>query len=387
MSTAPCCTRCLDVCCGSDVDFQKDKESAPKLKCPCCKSRSLVLVCNAAAAMLHASLFAALLVVVYMQDIELQRPLSQKISVWEEATGNYTKESACFHSPQCAIPSPKIQVETNDGEFKIYAEQVDYGSLDLVWLVLSFSLLSAVFQGLRPFMDSVERCLQPCLGCLCGACCEPVRSKPLLGSPYLTQDVMRGVNSSRFVEYSFSATVMILCIAFVLNVESFETIVALAVLTACCQLCGLVAELLLERDSAKGYREELFGAAWLLHGLGWLQMGATFWLVLLRFLQSAQQASEGKGATPPSFVYGIVYGQLAFFSSFGMVQLGDFVHRTFYDKTPEKGEPAGKCCAKDKCCACPGRECVELWYISLSLTSKFVLSVLIAANLFINPEA
>ena len=58
-----------------------------------------------------------------------------------------------FHSKQCAIPSPKIFVETADGdEFNIYAKEVDYGSLSLTWLVLSFSLLSALFQGLRPFM-------------------------------------------------------------------------------------------------------------------------------------------------------------------------------------------------------------------------------------------
>ena len=388
MSATSCCARCLDTCCGSDVDFPKNKDGAPRLKCPiCCKSRSLVLVCNAVAALLHATLFASLLVIVYMQDIALERPLSQKISVWEKVDGNYTNPPLCFHSSQCAIPSPKLEVETNEGDFNIYAEQVDYGALNLVWLVLSFSLLSAVFQGLRPFMDSVERCLQPCVSCACGACCSPPPPKVLLGSTYLTQDVMRGVNSSRFVEYSLSATVMILCIAFVLNVDSFETIVALAVLTACCQLSGLVAELLLEKDAQKGYRTELFGAAWLLHGLGWLQMGATFWLVVLRFLQSAQQASDGKGAAPPEFVYAIVFGQLAFFSSFGLVQLGDFVHRTFYDKLSAQKGKMSECCGENRCCGCPSREFVELWYISLSLTSKVFLSVLIAANLFINPEA
>ena len=205
---------------------------------------------------------------------------------------------ACFSQQQCAIPSPKIQVNTTDGDqFNVYAKEVDFGSLSLTWLVLSFSLLSALFQGLRPFMSTFEKCFRPCF-CCC-ECCNLDRA-PLQrpGSMYLTEDVMRGVNSSRFVEYSASATVMILAIAFVLNVNAYETVVALAALTACCQLSGLVAELLLER-SERGYKTELFPAAWLLHGIGWLQMGATFWLVLLRFQQSVAEADAGNGVAPP----------------------------------------------------------------------------------------
>ena len=390
MSSAGCCARCLDVCCGSDTDF-KGGASGPQMKCRCCgKQRSIVLACNAVASGLHAGLFISLLAIVYAWDISLERPLSQKISVWENATAQQTLlKDACFHSAKCAIPSPKIFVETADGdEFNIYAKEVDYGSLSLTWLVLSFSLLSALFQGLRPFMSSVERCLQPCLESVCCKCCNLSKapaSRPPRGSAYLTQDVMRGVNSSRFIEYSASATVMILAIAFILNVDAFETVVALATLTACCQLCGLVAELLLER-SDKGYIESLFPAAWLLHGIGWLQMGATFWLVLLRFQQSVAEANSGNGAAPPAFVYAVVYGQLVFFSSFGLVQLGDFVHRTCYDKPAAIGEPSDGCCSERKCCNCPGRECVELCYISLSLSSKVVLSVLVASNLFLNPD-
>ena len=358
------------------------------MKCALCgKQRSVVLACNAVAAGLHAVLFIALLSLVLAWDVQLNRNLSQKISVWENATAeDAALKDACFHSDGCAIPSPKIFVETTEGKFNIYAKEVDYGSLSLAWLVLSFSLLSAVFQGLRPFMDSFERCMQPCIEALCGGCCKALpASRPSQGSAYLAQDVMRGVNSSRFVEYSASATVMIIAIAFILNVDSFETIVALAVLTACCQLCGMVAELLLERGD-DGYKTELFPAAWLLHGVGWFQMGATFWLVLLRFQQSVSEANAGNGVAPPAFVYGIVYGQLAFFSSFGLVQLGDFVHRTCYDKPAAIGEPADGCCSERRCCNCPGRECVELCYISLSLSSKVVLSLLVAANLFLNPN-
>ena len=364
------------------------------MKCACGKKqRSVVLVCNAVAAALHAGLFFALLYIVYAWDISLERPLRQKISVWENANASTAATNAaaavdaCMHSAQCAIPSLKVNVTTTDGDFNIYAKEVDYGSLSLPWLVLSFSLLSAVFQGLRPFMSAFERCSQSCFKKICCACCGASRAaRPPRGSAYLTQDVMRGVNSSRFVEYSASATVMIIAIAFILNVSAFETVVALAALTACCQLCGLVAELLLEK-SDKGYIESLFPAAWLLHGIGWVQMGATFWLVLLRFQQSAAEANSGNGVAPPLFVYAIVYGQLAFFSSFGLVQFGDFVHRTCYDKPPTAGKTPGGCCSERKCLGCPSRECVELCYISLSLSSKVLLSVLVAANLFLNPNS
>ncbi|MAE79245.1 MAG: hypothetical protein CL967_05705 [Euryarchaeota archaeon] len=372
----------------------------PECLCNCCGTkRSLVLICNAAAAVLHAVLFVSLLVIVIAWDIDLTRPLISRVTIWEKIDADQPQD-VCFHSAKCAIPSPKISLNTTNGEFSIYARQVDYGSLSLQWLVLSFSFLSATFQGLRPLVNSAERNLRPCLArVFCGCCYESNNTERLRTPPsemevrssYL-RDVMLGVNSTRFVEYAFSATTMILAIAFTLNVEEFVVYVMLATSTAATQLMGLVAELLLEKN--KAYRKELFPAAWILHSTGWLLQIGVFWTIVLSFQLSASEAESMRGVEPPAFVYVIVWSMLALFGSFGVVQLVDFCHRTCYDVAPladAVGDKDFKCCrntwwcTQRRCFGCPSREANELAFIVLSLSAKALLSLLVASNLFMAP--
>ena len=70
-------------------------------------------------------------------------------------------------------------------------------------------------------------------------------------------------NPLRFIEYSFSASIMLISIALLNGVTDINLIVSIAVLTAACQLCGLAVE----------YVNEL-KIKWLLHLTGWLQF---FW--------------------------------------------------------------------------------------------------------------
>ncbi len=403
-----CCEACTDAYFGDPErigsvsltygdSFRKEASiDPPECICNCCGAkRSLVLICNAAAAVLHGLLFCVLFFIVVAWEIDLTRPLISKVTVWEEINANHT-ESFCLHSSECAIPSPKISLNTSNGEFSIYQRQVEHGSISLQWLVLSFSLLSATFQGLRPLVNSAERNLRPCLSnFFCGCCYEgSARTPPSEGevrSSYL-RDVMLGVNSTRFVEYAFSATTMILAIAFTLNVEEFVVYVMLATSTAATQLMGLVAELLLEKN--RSYRTELFPAAWILHATGWLLQIGVFWTIVLSFSLSASEAKSMNGVEPPSFVFVIVWSMLALFGSFGVVQLVDFCHRTCYDVAPlpdAVGDKDFKCCrntwwcTQRRCFGFPSRETNEMAFIILSLSAKVLLSLLVAANLFMAP--
>ena len=399
-----CLSEFADTCFGDPyemlayVDLEKREDiSRPRCVCKCCGTRrSAVLIANAVAALLHLGMFVALLTIVLLWEIDLTRPLISRVTVWQNATAADVTP-ACRHSLQCAIPSPKIEVETSTGKFNIFAREVEHGSLSMQWLVLSFSFLSALFQGLRPWVNNIERNLIPCLHkVFCGCCYEgylpggrDVRVPPSraeVRSSYL-RDVMVGVNSTRFVEYSLSATTMILAIAFTLNVQETVVYVMLGTSTAATQLVGLVAELLLE-VGASGVRRELLPAAWVLHVTGWLLQVGVFYTILLSFALSSSEAETMNGVAVPDFVFAIIWSMLGLFSTFGFVQLIDLAFRTCYERRVGGGEARG-CwwCTADKCFAAPARECNELAFIALSLSAKVLLSLLVASNLFLNPES
>lgn len=215
----PCCTEFLDTLYGSEEDCdvkstyaggvkEEDRFDQPECIVTCCgRKRSCVLILNNAAAMLHGVIFTVLLVVVLTNDVQLSRPLTTQITIWQNTTGRNASADVCKHSPRCAMPSPKIEINTtNDGTFDIFTTEIEQGSLDMVWLVLSFSFLSFLFQMFRPFVNSVERNLRPCISTVFCGCCSygdgetatPATDGEIVSS-YM-RDIMAGVNSTRFVE-------------------------------------------------------------------------------------------------------------------------------------------------------------------------------------------
>lgn len=323
-----------------------------------------ILRLNFAAAILHVILFIVLLSLVTTYEIDLTRPLSTKIGVWEKYP-NKTVASTCKWDAGCANPValPPVVGTAADGKFRIYDTSTDYGELSLAPLVLSFSALSAIFQFLRPFVG--------------------------YGKEDYLGEVERRVNWLRWVEYSFSATTMILAVSFVLNVNSFGTNIMLATSTFATQICGLVGELMLERVKGN-YRKDLFVSAWVVHLAGWVLQFGVFITIFVSYFQSAAVAKDVGGEDPPSFVYAIVLSMGLLFGSFGIVQFVDFIHRTCFDRAGEEG-----CCRQSICCDCGfflcrggivASQAFELTYIALSLTAKALLSILVASNLFLDPE-
>ena len=182
---------------------------------------------NAAAALLHLTLLVALATIIASRDSEFPpTPLDEKVAVWENALTNAT-EPLCKWNADCVNPTLKpSKITTADGdEWYIYDKSASYGELSLPWLVLSFSALSFLFQGLRP-----------CVG--------------WNAYDYLDQ-VGNRTQFLRWIEYSFSASVMILCVAIVVNVTSYSNMVMYFTSTFATQFCGLVAELLLEKQPGR----------------------------------------------------------------------------------------------------------------------------------------
>ena len=97
-------------------------------------------------------------------------------------------------------------------------------TLNLFYLVIAFHLLSFVFQM---FVAINYR--------KCGDRCQ---------INYVSNVLNRGVNSWRFIEYSISATIMLVSICIISGILDFTAILCVGVFTFVTQLLGLVSEIL-----------------------------------------------------------------------------------------------------------------------------------------------
>jgi hypothetical protein len=110
-----------------------------------------------------------------------------------------------------------------------------------------------------------------------------------------------GRNYFRWVEYSFSSSVMIVLIAMITGITDVAALVAIFGVNASMIFFGAVQE-----------KYERPGASLLPFWLGCLA-GAVPWIAIGIYL-----ASPGSAAEPPGFVYGIFFSLFAFFNSFAI---------------------------------------------------------------------
>jgi hypothetical protein len=118
------------------------------------------------------------------------------------------------------------------------------------------------------------------------------------------QDLGRGVNKIRWIEYSISASIMMVAIAVLVGVYDLTSLVMIFVLIALMNLLGLVMEI---------HNQTTKKTNWLSYWLGclagivpWFVIGFYFWL-------SAEQ-----GSAPPDFVYWIFVSIFIFFNLFAI---------------------------------------------------------------------
>ena len=120
---------------------------------------------------------------------------------------------------------------------------------------------------------------------------------------------------TRWIEYFFSASIMILAIAYGVGVREFYLLLAIVALIATTMPFGYLTELIATPCSPSEWDAPLLKRA-APHIIGYIPQLAAWALILLNFY-----TGPGEGSSPPSFVYAIVWIELAVFFSFGFVQL------------------------------------------------------------------
>ena len=229
-------------------------------------------------------------------------------------------------TPQLTVSLTKLEWEQDSSDPISTVVVPASPPLYLSWVVLSFFLLSALAHGVIaignvPGSDRV----------VCG-----------VKSGWYYTWISESRQPLRWVEYSFSASVMILAIAAASGVTQVYMLVFIFALMFVTMVFGWVTEELSRPDGDKWQKSRRVRL--IPHFLGYVPYLAV-WGVLLHSFHS--NTSEEM----PDFVYVIVYGQLVLFSLFGVTQLLNQL-----DDNGPTGYPQG-----------------EASYLALSLVSKGVL--------------
>jgi hypothetical protein len=117
-------------------------------------------------------------------------------------------------------------------------------------------------------------------------------------------DLKNGLNKARWIEYSLSASTMIVAISLLVGVYDISSLVMVFALTAIMNLCGLVMEV---------HNQTTKKTNWLSYWIGCLA-GAVPWLVIALYLW----LGADKGSPAPTFVYWIFVSIFVFFNCFAI---------------------------------------------------------------------
>lgn len=121
------------------------------------------------------------------------------------------------------------------------------------------------------------------------------------------KDLQKGMNRARWIEYSFSASTMIVAIALLSGIYDLASLIMLFVLIMIMNLLGLIMEV---------HNQTTEKTSWLSYNVGWIA-GIVPWVVIALYFWAS--ASNAPGDTPiPAFVYWIYVTIFLFFNCFAL---------------------------------------------------------------------
>jgi hypothetical protein len=164
------------------------------------------------------------------------------------------------------------------------------GNVDVRFLIFSFFLLSCLFQGAEAVAGDSD-----------------------------------GPRLLRFVEYSFSASVMIMAMAVEVGITDIYTVCCMFTLIFATNILGLMAEALcyLAENAPEGGPLSIW--FWILpHALGWVTCLVGYAPLLDAYIHSTRCSDM----SPPGFVNVIVILEFCLFNCFGIVQVYSLSSRT-----------------------------------------------------------
>ncbi|MBM3926024.1 MAG: hypothetical protein FJ320_08575 [SAR202 cluster bacterium] len=180
-------------------------------------------------------------------------------------------------STDFSLPVTAAFLEFNQTAGKLEARQDSLFQLELGPLVAGFLLLSSIAHF--------------------------VISSPIMFPKYV-KDLHRGINYARWIEYSISASLMIVVIAMLVGIYDVASLILIFTLNVCMILFGMVMEFHNQRTDQTNWLPFWFGTL----------AGIVPWVAIFLYLIGAGMGEGG----PPGFVYGIFVSLFLFFNVFAV---------------------------------------------------------------------
>lgn len=164
-------------------------------------------------------------------------------------------------------------------------EYKEVGYLPLTWLVGTFFLVSAFFHA----------------------------GNATLWRRFYEYELSCCRSSSRWIEYFFSASIMILLISYATGIREYTLLIAVMALIATTMPFGWLTELGAEAASLTEWKKPFIIRA-SPHLIGYIPQTAAWLVILLNYYDETEDK-------PPAWVSAVIWAQLALFFAFGIVQV------------------------------------------------------------------
>jgi hypothetical protein len=123
---------------------------------------------------------------------------------------------------------------------------------------------------------------------------------------WYNKNLAKGINIARWIEYSFSSSIMIIIIAMLVGIYDISALVPIFIVNASMILFGWMMELHNQSTAKVNWTSFIFGCI----------AGIAPWIVIALYL-----ASPGSESNPPTFVYWIFFSIFVFFNCFAINQV------------------------------------------------------------------
>jgi len=330
-------------------------------------------------ALLHLAAAISYLIVTLAQDLgeitipRLKTPITRNVAVWVNASEQVVMNTTAIRDRldlnQCPLATAPPAKDSAYVVQQLVLNANDY-QLDTRALIIAFHALSFLFQAVLGYSANYNVQLE------------------------------RGyANYGHFIEYSISASVLLMAMAAQATITDIFLIISIVANCTGCMVLGLVAEILYEyvakfstvpeyksqriEPENKGDRGMSFSAHWVAHIAGWFLIIVAM-IAANSNLISMTICAGDSGMKPPAFVPYLVGGEIFCFVCFGFVQMYSFIARESADKITEAGDSGMTVeqtkAEKKKAIAYRA----EFIYILLSATAKLYLGLIVFIGNYTN---
>lgn len=122
------------------------------------------------------------------------------------------------------------------------------------------------------------------------------------------KDLQKGMNRARWIEYSFSASTMIIAIALLSGIYDLPSLIMLFALVMVMNLCGMIMEI---------HNQTTEKTKWISYVVGCIA-GIVPWIAIAIYFWASAQNATAAGAKIPAFVYWIYVTIFVFFNCFAI---------------------------------------------------------------------